>query len=604
MGVRYVDGHPGFRTRLLSRVGGPDAAYARPAQICMNDRPLATAVQALGLALFQRDARGRLRLASRPPNWLGALWPSAAKPGRALNPMRSAFLQNFLVDAAACWQAGGAQRIHSGPWVERDARGVKHYLQATALTATGRATLVIEECSAVVQKARELALTHEKLQQTEKTLATEKDSLEQRCADYSEKLWQTDAALKQEIATRQRYAERLQGIHDIDKAVLAAQSPEAIAEATLRRLRHLLPCDQANVVELDANHQYAVVLASVQRGKITRGGGLLPCAPLQRSRALRSGRLLRLTGQRNLFAHPANTPADRNRRWPLIIDVPLIVDDTLLGVLNLATESPATFDAEREEMAVESAAHLAVALRQAQLFTQVAAGREQLRALSLRLVEVQEAERRFLAHELHDEIGQVLTGLKLTLEMSARPAVDAPDPGLAEAIGMVDDLMQRVRQLSLDLRPQILDDLGLLPALSWLFRRYAKQAGLRVHFRCTPFIGRLATQLETAVFRIVQEAVTNVARHAGVGEVTVRLWQDSRHRSLGVQVYDSGAGFDVQRALGARASAGLVGMRERTLLLGGQFQLDSAPGAGTRLTVKLPLTLAAPSVRALTQDTP
>ena len=168
---------------------------------------------------------------------------------------------------------------------------------------------------------------------------------------------------------------------------------------------------------------------------------------------------------------------------------------------------------------------------------------------------------------------------------------------------MVDDLMQRVRQLSLDLRPQMLDDLGLMPALDWLFKRHFKQAGLRVRFRHTPLAERLPAQLETAVFRIVQEALTNVLRHAGVREVTVRLWRDGRNRTLGVQVHDTGAGFDVPQVLGARTSSGLAGMRERATLLGGQFTLESRPGAGTRLTVELPLAPARSKSPPPTADT-
>jgi signal transduction histidine kinase len=145
--------------------------------------------------------------------------------------------------------------------------------------------------------------------------------------------------------------------------------------------------------------------------------------------------------------------------------------------------------------------------------------------------------------------------------------------------------------LSLDLRPQVLDDLGLMPALDWLFKRFFQQTGIRVKFKHTPLSGRMPAQLETAVFRIVQEALTNVARHAGVKEATVRLW--SNGSSLGVQVEDRGAGFDSELALAGRDSSGLAGMRERALMLGGEFTLDSRPGAGTRVTVELPLSLAA-----------
>jgi signal transduction histidine kinase len=210
-----------------------------------------------------------------------------------------------------------------------------------------------------------------------------------------------------------------------------------------------------------------------------------------------------------------------------------------------------------------------------------------LKALSLRLVEVQEAERRFVARELHDEIGQMVTGLKLLLETSLHPSGDEEKQSLDEAIGLINDLMERVRQLSINLRPQMLDDLGLLTALDWNFKRYFKQTGIRVQFRHTPLAERLPAQLETAIFRIVQEALTNVARHAGVKEVTVRLWKDAER--AGVQVEDAGAGFDADQAQATRASTGLSAMRERAELLGGEFTLESACGSGTRVTVELPL---------------
>ncbi len=205
---------------------------------------------------------------------------------------------------------------------------------------------------------------------------------------------------------------------------------------------------------------------------------------------------------------------------------------------------------------------------------------ERLRALSRRLVEVQEAERRHIARELHDEVGQALTGIKLTLEMGAcRPAQGARE--------MVGELIEKVRNLSLDLRPSMLDDLGLLPALLWHFERYTAQTGVRVAFRHAGLEGRrFAPEVETGAYRIVQEALTNVARHAGVGEATVRLWAD--REALNVQVEDAGAGFDPEADLSAHATGGLSGMRERAALLGGRLRIDSAIGAGAHLTAELP----------------
>jgi signal transduction histidine kinase len=216
-----------------------------------------------------------------------------------------------------------------------------------------------------------------------------------------------------------------------------------------------------------------------------------------------------------------------------------------------------------------------------------------LRTMSLRLVEVEETERRFLARELHDELGQTLTGLKMVLDQSLPLASESLRSRLNEAVALVNNLVGRVRSLSLELRPQMLDDLGLLVALEWLFRCYAKQTNVQVDFRHTRPSQRLPALLESTIFRIVQEALTNVARHARVSQVTVRFWVDPER--VGVQVEDRGAGFCADAALAARASTGLSSMKERAELLGGEFSLESAPGKGTRLTVELPLDAGVPA---------
>ena len=217
----------------------------------------------------------------------------------------------------------------------------------------------------------------------------------------------------------------------------------------------------------------------------------------------------------------------------------------------------------------------------------LAASAQRLRDLSLRLVEVQESERRMIARELHDEIGQALTGLDLVLEMAGR----SPEAGLREnlrtAQGYVRDLTSRVRNLSLDLRPSMLDDLGLVPALRWLFQRYTEQTGIAVDFGYHNAERRFPPPVETAAYREIQEALTNVARHARAPMVTVRLWGEPDR--LLVQIEDDGIGFDVQAALAARRSTGLESMRERAELLGGVLTLDSAPGHGTIIIVDLPL---------------
>ena len=150
-----------------------------------------------------------------------------------------------------------------------------------------------------------------------------------------------------------------------------------------------------------------------------------------------------------------------------------------------------------------------------------------LKILSRRLMEVQEVERRNIARELHDEISQVLTGLKLSLEMCARTAGDNIGASLGQAQMLVNELMARARKLSLDLRPGMLDDLGLLPTLLWHIEHYTAQTRVQVTFKNSGLEGRrFAPEVETAAYRIAQEALTNIARHAGVNEATLRVWTE------------------------------------------------------------------------------
>ena len=271
------------------------------------------------------------------------------------------------------------------------------------------------------------------------------------------------------------------------------------------------------------------------------------------------------------------------------IGEPLLFHDRLLGVLVVDNEGTGrSFTEEDGVLLALFASHVAIVIQNAQLFEDVRASRERLEGLSRRLVEVQEAERRHVARELHDEIGQSLTGLKLIMGMGARGPEDQKKQNQADAQALVNDLLAHVRELSLNLRPAMLDDLGLLPALVWYFERYRVRTHVEVYFRHIGVEGRrFPTEVETAVFRIVQEGLTNVARHANVGEVTVRLW--AADKTLAVQIEDKGVGFDPEAALTAHVTSGLSGMRERAGLLGGRMTLESSPGAGACVVAELPI---------------
>jgi PAS domain S-box-containing protein len=282
------------------------------------------------------------------------------------------------------------------------------------------------------------------------------------------------------------------------------------------------------------------------------------------------------------FGEESHTPI---QSW---LGVPLIAHDQVIGMLTLDSDEPDYFTPDHLRLAAAFADQVAIALENVRLFAEARDAQERLHTLSRRLVELQETERRHIARELHDEIGQVLTGLKLLLGMSARLPTEQASVNLAEAQTLLNELMDKVDELSLNLRPPMLDDLGLLPTLLWHLERFTQQTNIQVTFQHVGLEGRRFTpEVETAAYRLVQEALTNVARHAGVSEVKVQLWTNPE--TLLLQVEDQGSGFDSQIALAAGASSGLSGMRERAMLLGGQLMIESAPGAGASLMVELPL---------------
>lgn len=216
---------------------------------------------------------------------------------------------------------------------------------------------------------------------------------------------------------------------------------------------------------------------------------------------------------------------------------------------------------------------------------------ERLQTLSGKLIEAQEAERRRIARELHDEIGQALTAVKLNLQGLQRSFDESEITSpLQESISIVEVALQQVRSLSLDLRPSLLDDLGLVAALRWYLDRQSQRSGIIGELVAEPLETMLLPNLETTCFRIVQEALTNVVRYAQAKRVTVELWQQAAQLYLVIR--DDGIGFDVQVAREQATqgrSLGLLGMEERALLVGGQIHIESVYQRGTEIRVCFPL---------------
>jgi len=223
------------------------------------------------------------------------------------------------------------------------------------------------------------------------------------------------------------------------------------------------------------------------------------------------------------------------------------------------------------------------------LYEQIRLGHEQLQALSQRLLQVQEDERRSIACELHDEIGQSLTAIKIDLQIAQRMAKG--DFDFTDGIRTVEQTLQQVRDLSLNLHPSLLDDLGLVPALRWMLSHQVWSTNLTTQFNTNLTDQRFKPDLEITCFRVAQEALTNMLRHAQASQVTVELWR--RENDLHLCVRDNGVGFDLAVAKNNAAhgqSVGLFSMQERVNLVRGCLEVSSVVGHGTTVHACFPLT--------------
>lgn len=243
-----------------------------------------------------------------------------------------------------------------------------------------------------------------------------------------------------------------------------------------------------------------------------------------------------------------------------------------------------------------------IAAENERLFAELLGAERRYRGLARAVWNVQEEERRRLARELHDGIGQTLTALKNHLDHLAGKAEAAGSrfaEDLAAAAEMAGGAVHDTRELSRLLRPPVLDDLGLVPALSWLARTLEKRTGLAIELEIAGALDperdppRLEPDLETLVFRVVQEALTNTLKHSGARRAEVAVAADGE--AVRVRVADAGAGFDPDATLDGAAGSGvgLAGMRDRVELFGGRLTLASAPGRGTEILLVVPRGAAA-----------
>jgi PAS domain S-box-containing protein len=386
--------------------------------------------------------------------------------------------------------------------------------------------------------------------------------------------------------------ERLRAIESITELALARLGLDDLLSELLARLRKALDGDFACVQLIDEEQDNLTIRAS-------DGVAMDLVAPVRVPIGQAVAGRIAADGRPRVVYDLSATDVSRIEGLPpellallrgSMLGTPLQVEGRVIGVLSVASAEPGRFTEEDLRLLQVVADRVAPSIERCRLDEAMRASREQLKALSRRLLTAQEEERRRLAVELHDELGQILTAVKINLESLERQSGAAATPAhLRDAITSVDRATETVRDLALHLRPSVLDDLGLPAAVRWYVDRFARSAGVEAHLSIDA-IPDLSPEVQTACFRVAQEALTNVTRHAQARNVWVDLCL--RAEGLELRVRDDGIGFDagaaMELAIGG-ASMGLLGMQERVALLRGEYKLSSSPGGVTEVWARFPV---------------
>jgi PAS domain S-box-containing protein len=381
-----------------------------------------------------------------------------------------------------------------------------------------------------------------------------------------------------------RHNERLQALYRITSAVNSGASPALVHELALDALRLSLGTDRASVLLFDA----AGVMRFVAWSGLSDGyrAAVEGHSPWTKD-SVAPAPIVMGDVARDLEPGPIRDAilAEGIRSLAFI---PIFLGH-LLGKFMLYWNAPREPSADEIEFALTMAGHVGLAADRAFSDRALRESHERLRGLAARLQEAREEERARIAREVHDELGQALTALKLDeawlgkkLRARHSPLARKTD----EMARLTDATIQAVRRISTALRPGVLDELGLVAALEWLARDTTAHTGIRCCFECGFEEAGLGPEASTHVFRLVQEALTNVARHAGARLAEIRLVRDADGMTLVVR--DDGCGIGAQELRDAR-SIGLTGMRERAHLLGGEIVFHTEPGRGTTVSLRFPL---------------
>ncbi|TET65557.1 MAG: GAF domain-containing protein, partial [Candidatus Zixiibacteriota bacterium] len=276
------------------------------------------------------------------------------------------------------------------------------------------------------------------------------------------------------------------------------------------------------------------------------------------------------------------------------VGVPLQCEEVTLGSLSVCDiKADREYSQEEVDFLVAIGNQVATAIKKFELAQEVEEKRENLERLSSEIIQLQEKERKAVAGELHDSVGQSLTAMRINLdfaENSLPPGRKELKSRIRQTSRLVADTMEEIRSIGQKLRPTMLDDLGLIPTLRWFIKDFSQQLSIPVHFRSQGNTKRLTPDLKITVYRIIQEGLNNIAKHSKATEAWITLWVKDSVCSL--EIKDDGIGIDAEKVLkstDARRGFGVFNIRERASLLGGKLEIQSDKGKGTTLLVTIPV---------------
>jgi signal transduction histidine kinase len=401
-----------------------------------------------------------------------------------------------------------------------------------------------------------------------------------------------NASLPDLLAELRRRNREAVALHEIGREISSSVDADQVLDLITRNVCWVLECECVGVGLLEPHNSVLIwrsLSGAHESSRYLRED--LTTAPLL-ARATTMREQVQVEAPDNPLTQPELALMRREHLTSVVL-LPLHHSRHVFGVLMAGRRQRENFSEEQIRLMSSIAGHAGLVLENARLYKATADNARELKALSSRLTLVQEQERARIARELHDGIGQALTAIRFNLDVLQREAGLTEGPALERVHGIqsiIDETLLEIRRMAFELRPAVLDDFGLASALRLYVDRFEKQTGITVTLHCPDDVGRWQQDVEATVFRVTQEALTNVVKHSGASMVQLRLHRAADSLLLSIEDNGRGIGANVQaHPKSPREGLGFVNMRQRVTELHGSFNIDSPGGVGTRIAVTIPV---------------